>query len=176
MICTKLVLHCQTAGLNGSTVLLSRKLTGQNRWVHRYVELFRGDEALSWSRCVLVVSNSSKANTLWPRWKQISSSSPAFITFAILIIFLAISMSPWWFWPISAMMKHGWFPPTILPGHSSNFSGILSTETGSNEMNGGGSFLSGGGAALLCGWRRRPEPLACCTSGKGIDFRFGVLT
>lgn len=41
---------------------------------------------------------------------------PPLFTFAILIIFLAISTSPWWFWPISAMMKHGWESPIILPG------------------------------------------------------------
>ena len=34
-------------------------------------------------------------------------------------------MSPWWFCPISAMMKQGWEPPIILPGHSSNLRGIL---------------------------------------------------
>lgn len=50
-------------------------------------------------------------------------------TFAILIIFLAMSRSPWWFCPISAMMKHGWFPPIFRPGHSSNSSGILLTHT-----------------------------------------------
>lgn len=51
-----------------------------------------------------------------------------YITFAIFIIFFAISMSPWWFCPISAMMKHGWFPPIIRPGHSSNSNGILLVE------------------------------------------------
>lgn len=152
IICTKLVLQCQTGGLNVSTVLLVRKLRGQNQRVHRYVGLFWGDEALSWSRCALVVSNSRETNTLGPRWEQISSPSPGCITFAILIIFLAISMSPWWFCPISAMMKHGWFPPTILPGHSSNFSGILSTETGSNEMNGGLFSLAECRAAEVQHW------------------------
>ena len=46
------------------------------------------------------------------------------VTLAILIIFLAISMSPWWFCPISAIIKHGWSPPTTRPGHSSNSNGI----------------------------------------------------
>lgn len=38
---------------------------------------------------------------------------------------LATSISPWWFWPISAMMKHGCCPPTQRPGHSSSSSGIV---------------------------------------------------
>lgn len=46
-------------------------------------------------------------------------SSPA-RTLAMRIMRLAMARSPWWFCPISAMMKHGCSPPTRRPGHSSN--------------------------------------------------------
>ena len=46
-------------------------------------------------------------------------------TLTILIICFAILMSPWWFWPISAITKHGWSPPIIRPGAISNSSGIF---------------------------------------------------
>lgn len=46
------------------------------------------------------------------------------LTLAVRIMRLATSRSPWWFWPISAMMKHGCCPPTQRPGHSSSSSGI----------------------------------------------------
>lgn len=48
----------------------------------------------------------------------------ASLTLATRIIRLATSRSPWWFWPISAMIKHGCCPPTQRPGHSSSSSGI----------------------------------------------------
>lgn len=51
-----------------------------------------------------------------------SRSAP--LTLATRIIRLATSRSPWWFWPISAMIKHGCCPPTQRPGHSSSSSGI----------------------------------------------------
>lgn len=41
-------------------------------------------------------------------------------TLAMRIIRLAMSRSPWWFCPISAMMKHGCSPPMRRPGQSSN--------------------------------------------------------
>ena len=46
------------------------------------------------------------------------------LTLAMRIMRLATSRSPWWFWPISAMMKHGCCPPTQRPGHSSSSSGM----------------------------------------------------
>lgn len=51
-------------------------------------------------------------------------SRSASLTLATRIIRLATSRSPWWFWPISAMIKHGCCPPTQRPGHSSSSSGI----------------------------------------------------
>ena len=40
-------------------------------------------------------------------------------TFAALINDLAVSISPWWFCPTSAIMKHGCDLPTHLPGANS---------------------------------------------------------
>lgn len=45
-----------------------------------------------------------------PPRRILLSSSP--LTLAMRIMRLATSRSPWWFWPISAMMKHGCCPPT----------------------------------------------------------------
>lgn len=58
-----------------------------------------------------------------PARAPLPSSSP--LTLAVRIMRLATSRSPWWFWPISAMMKHGCCPPTQRPGHSSSSSGIV---------------------------------------------------
>lgn len=84
-------------------------------------------------------------------------------------------MSPWWFCPISAMMKHGWFPPIIRPGHNSNFKGILVTgkDTKKTQMM---YFLLQSVEQRL--WiyvpKSRPEPLVCCTSRIRSHFRFKV--
>jgi len=50
-------------------------------------------------------------------------------TFAARISVLAMAMSPWWFCPTSAIMKHGCEPPTHLPGANS-----ISFDIGDNRM------------------------------------------
>lgn len=50
-------------------------------------------------------------------------------TLAMRIIRLAVARSPWWFCPISAMIKHGCSPPTRRPGHSSNSRDMMAAST-----------------------------------------------
>lgn len=95
--------------LLGWSILLSYEWSSGNR---RYIVCVRVFDCL----CVNIPKRQTDTCLLF------------YITFAIFIIFFAIAMSPWWFCPISAMMKHGWFPPIIRPGHSSNSNGILLVE------------------------------------------------
>lgn len=74
------------------------------------------------------------------------------ITFATWIIFLAVSMSPWWFCPISAMMKHGCSPPIFRPGQSSKTDAMVREKP---AKTGGARRKSGG---LTSEYRAAPPP------------------
>lgn len=82
------------------------------------------------------------------------------LTLAVRIMRLATSKSPWWFWPISAMMKHGCCPPTQRPGHNSSSSGMVLTRARSQPR----AFPhpprrpAGLGPATSAGGRRAANP------------------
>lgn len=88
-----------------------------------------------------------------------SCPRPSPSTLAMRIMRLAMSRSPWWFCPISAMMKQGLSPPMRRPGHSSNSRGMMAPPLPP--------------AARDCADRPR-QPCRCAPPGRGAGRDWAV--